>query len=128
MPSGADIVDEYLPQMLERCANCDGRILVAEVNEEVAGFATILARVHSDEIVDGNIEYGLVSDIVVASGYRRQGIGRKLLEAAELYARANNVRWLRIGVLAENNSADDLYGSMGFKKIYVEREKDLTER
>ena len=55
--------------MLDRCTKRDGQILVAELAEEVAGFATILAKVKSEEIEDGEFEYGLVSDIVVASRY-----------------------------------------------------------
>jgi ribosomal protein S18 acetylase RimI-like enzyme len=127
MPSGAEIVDDYIPHMLDRCIKCDGRVLVAELNEEVAGFATILAKVKSEEIEDGEIEYGLVSEVVVASKYRKRGIGKKLLEAAESYAKSNGVRWLRIGVLAENHSADGLYESMGFKRLYIEREKEIQD-
>jgi len=126
MPSGAEIVDKLIPHMLDRCAKCDGRVLVAELNEAIVGFVTILAKVKSDEIEEGQIEYGLVSDVVVASKYRKQGVGRKLLEAAELYAKSKGVRWLRIGVLAENHSADGLYDSIGFKRLYIEREKELT--
>lgn len=125
MPSGSEVVDDYYPYMLERCIECDGTVLVAEMDSEVAGFVTILTRVESEEIVEGEIEYGLVSDLVVASKFRRQGLGRKLLEAAESYARANDVRWLRIGVLAQNHSANALYDSLKFKKLYVDREKDL---
>jgi ribosomal protein S18 acetylase RimI-like enzyme len=126
MPSGSEIVDDYIPRMLHRCKQCDGKVLVAEVDNEVAGFTTILTRVTSEEIEDGDIEYGLVSDLVVASKFRRQGFGRKLLEAAESYAKANEVKWLRIGVLAENHSANALYESLNFKKLYVECEKQLT--
>ena len=126
LPSGAEIVDDFIPKMMVRCATCDGMVLVAELNEAVVGFVTILAKVKSEEIEEGDIEYGLVSDVVVASKYRKQGIGRKLLEAAESYAKLHGVRWLRIGVLAENHSADGLYDSMGFKRLYIEREKELT--
>ncbi len=126
MPSGAEIVNIYVPHMLDRCRHCRGEVLVAEIGEEVAGFATVLAQVRSDEIHDGDIEYGLISDLVVASGFRNRGIGRSLLEAAESFARANEVKWLRIGVLAANQAADGLYDSMGFRKLYVEREKELT--
>ena len=126
LPSGADIVDDYIPHMLNRCMECNGNIFVAELNEEVAGFATVFTKVKSEDIEDGDTEYGLVSDLVVANKFRRQGIGRKLLEAAESYARSNEVRWLRIGVLAENHSADGLYDSMGFKRLYIEREKKLS--
>ncbi len=126
MPSGAEIVDDYIPQMLDRCTQCDGRVFVAELNEEVAGFATILPKVASEEIEDGDIEYGLVSDLVVARKYRKRGIGRMLLKAAETYAKSNEVRWLRIGVLAKNDFVDGLYDSMGFKRLYIEREKELV--
>jgi len=126
LPSGAEIVDDYIPRMLYRCGLCHGRILVAEVNEEVAGFATILAKVTSEEIEEGDFEYGLVADLIVASKFRKQGIGRKLLAAAESYARSREVRWLRIGVLAENHHADGLYDSAGFRKLYIEREKELA--
>lgn len=125
MPSGAEIVDAYIPNMLDRCLECDGKVFVAEVDGEVAGFATILARVMSDEIEDGDIEYGLVSDLIVASKFRKQGIGKKLLEAAETYAKSNEVKCLRIGVLAANQIANKLYDSMGFEKLYIEREKTL---
>lgn len=124
-PSGADIVDRCIAHMLDRCTKCQGKVLVAEMNNEVAGFATILTRVVSEEIEDGNIEYGLVSELVVAGRFRNRGIGRMLLEAAESYAKSNSVRWLRIGVLAENAVADSLYASMGYEKQYIEREKDL---
>jgi len=85
MPSGSEIVDDYYPYMLDRCIECDGTVLVAEVDGEVAGFVTILTRVESEESVEGEIEYGLVSDLVVASKF-----------------------------------------SLNFKKLYVEREKDLA--
>ena len=126
LPSGTEIVDDLIPKMMARCVTCDGMVLVAELSEAVVGFVTILAKVKSEEIEEGDIEYGLVSDVIVVSKYRKQGIGRKLLEAAESYAKSNGVRWLRIGVLAENHSADDLYDSIGFKRFFIEREKKLT--
>lgn len=125
MPPGCDIVDEYVPRMLDRCIECDGKVLIAEVDHEVAGFVTILTKVTSTELEDGDVEYGLVSDLMVRKSFRARGLGRKLLEEAESFARANGVKWLRIGVLADNQAADNLYSSMGFAGLYIEREKDL---
>lgn len=127
MPPGSEIVDEYIPHMLDRCERCGGKILMAEVGREVAGFVTILTKVKSEELEDGDLEYGLVSELMVMERFRNQGLGRELLEEAELYARANEVRWLRIGVLAANQAADSLYSSMGFSSLYLELEKDLAE-
>jgi ribosomal protein S18 acetylase RimI-like enzyme len=125
MPTGADIVDAFVPHMLRRCARCRGKVLVAELDGEVAGFASILARVKSDEIEDGDVEYGLISDLIVAREFRKRGIGRTLLEAAESFAKSNGVKWLRVGVLAKNYAAERLYDSSGFEKLYIEREKEL---
>jgi GNAT superfamily N-acetyltransferase len=127
MPPGSDIVDDYIPHMLDRCKRCEGKILIAEIDGEVAGFATILTKVRSEEPEDGDLEYGLVSELMVVEKFRKKGLVRRLLEEAESYARANDVKWLRIGVLAGNRAADKLYASMGFSSQYVEREKDLTK-
>jgi len=31
MPSGAEIVDEYVPYILDRCMRCSGKVMVAEI-------------------------------------------------------------------------------------------------
>lgn len=126
MPPGAAIADAYLAEMHDRCKECGGRILVAEVDGNVAGYATILPKVRSEQIEDGNIEYGLISDLVVLESYRRLGLGTKLLEAAEQYARACKVKYLRIGVLAGNRVAEDLYTAAGYSSLYTELEKVLS--
>jgi GNAT superfamily N-acetyltransferase len=126
MPSGEDIVDAYMPEMLNRCDDCVGKILVAEVDGEIAGYVTILTKVTSEELAAGDFEFGLVSDIVVLQKHRKRGLGRELLDAAETYARTCKVKWLRIGALEGNQAARTLYSSMGFSGLYVELEKDLT--
>ena len=126
LPSGSDIVDEYIPQMLERCESCLGRIFVAEVDGDVAGYVTILTKVSSGELEDGDIEYGLVADLIVRQEYRGNGLGRRLLETAEDYASKHNVKWLRIAALADNHSAKELYSSVGFSELFVEFEKNLA--
>ena len=128
LPPGIDIVDDFIPRMLHRCGQCDGKILIAEVNGEVAGFATVLSKVRNQEPEEGDYEYGLLSDLMVLERFRKQGLGRQLLDAAEAYARARSVKWLRIGVLAANQAANHLYSSRGYSSLYVEREKDLTSR
>jgi ribosomal protein S18 acetylase RimI-like enzyme len=125
MPSGEEIVDDYIVEMLQRCRQCDGQVLVADAGGEIAGYVTILNRVQSDDLDDGNIEFGLVADLLVRNAYRGTGLGRKLMDAAESSAREQGVRWLRISVMADNTAARELYASTGFSEIYVELEKEL---
>ena len=127
MPSGSEIVDEYVPQMLERCNSTSGKIFIAEVEGAIAGYVSIMTQVSSGELADGNIEYALINDILVREKYRGAGIGRGLLTAAEEYAIDHNVQWLRISVLAANRLAKELYSSMGFSELFIEMEKGLAK-
>jgi len=128
MPRGSDIVAAYVPTMLDRCATAEGKVFVAELDGLVVGFVTVLTRVTSDEIDGGDLEYGLVSDLIVSKNYRNNGVGRRLLETAESFARNRRVRWLRVGVLAANSVASKLYTRSGYSDLYIELEKDLTSK
>jgi ribosomal protein S18 acetylase RimI-like enzyme len=127
LPTGSDIVDDYVPQMLMRCKTCQGKIFMAEVAGDIAGYVTILTKVSSGELEDGDMEYGLVADLLVRKKHRSSGVGRKLLDAAETYARESDVKWLRIAALSDNRKAIELYISLGFSGLYVEYEKNLSE-
>ena len=125
LPSGTEVVDNCIQHMFEQCEKCRGKIMVADVGGSVAGFVTVMCEVRSEEPDDGELVYGLISDLAVLAEYRARGIGRQLLEAAEAYARSGNVKWLRIGVLAGNDVAQSIYDSLGFSPWYIECEKHL---
>lgn len=48
---------------------------------------------------------------------RRKGFGRKLLDAAIAFARANGLAWIDLGVFAQNEPARALYNSVGFVEV-----------
>ncbi|MGI9287457.1 MAG: GNAT family N-acetyltransferase [Pseudomonadales bacterium] len=127
MPSGETIADSYFSEMLKNCKAHLGQILVAEVDDLIVGYVTVLAKTSSGEIDDGDIEYGLIYDLVVKDKWRGNALGRKLIEASETFAKTNGARWLRLSVLAQNRSARALYSSIGFSELYVDYEKDLRE-
>ena len=52
LPTGSDIADEYVPQMLMRCKSCNGKIFLAEIDGDIAGYVTILTKVSSGELED----------------------------------------------------------------------------
>ena len=126
-PSGEAIVEEYIPDLFERCRRFQGKILVADVEGTIAGYVLLLCKVVSEDIDEGDMEFGLVGDLVVLEEFRKRGYGAKLLSAAEKEAKASNVKWLRIGVLSSNRVASELYLSKGFRPYYAELEKSLFE-
>lgn len=127
LPPGTAVVDDCVSHMFEQCQECDGRIIVAEIDGEIGGFVTVLTRVISEDPDDGKLEYGLISDLVVLDAHRSRGIGRQLMELAEEHARHRDVEWLRVGVIAGNRGAQHLYGALGFEPWYQELEKRLVD-
>lgn len=124
-PDGASIVEAYVPDILKRCENYSGKILVAEVDGEVAGYAMIWTSVKGEEIEDGDFETARLADLAVLEQYRRRGIARALIEAAEDYARERGATSLHLGVLANNRGALSLYESSGFAPFSMTLEKHL---
>lgn len=125
MPRGIEIVEMYVPDLLRRCQKHQGKILVADVEGAVAGYVLILCKVVSEELDDGDLEFGLVGDLVVLEEFRNKGYGRELLSAAENEAKAFGVKWLRIGALNSNRFAYDLYMSKGYHPHSTVLEKTL---
>jgi GNAT superfamily N-acetyltransferase len=126
MPAGDEIANIYISDAVSKCAECHGRIFVADEDGEIAGYATVLAKVRSGALDDGDLEYAYVADLVVRETYRGRGFGHRLIAKAEAYARDEGARWLRIGVLAKNAVARSLYLSSGFSELQIEFEKELT--
>ncbi|MBE3583497.1 MAG: GNAT family N-acetyltransferase [Limnochordaceae bacterium] len=73
---------------------------------------------------------GLLDELVVAPGYRNQGVARVLVEEAFRVAQAAGCHELEVSTQADNESALALYESAGFVRqgIWLEREFDQPER
>jgi ribosomal protein S18 acetylase RimI-like enzyme len=85
-------------------------VLVAVADGEVAGYvrlgrASVLAA--SDHVV-------MINGLAVAPALQRRGVGRALLDAAAVEARARGARRLRLRVLAHNEAARRLYERCGY--------------
>ncbi len=84
-----------------------GEIFVAELNGRVIG--------HIEVIIDKDRkhgEYAYISVLMVHRNYRRKGIGRKLIKAAEKYARENK---MDIILVAAEEQSIEFYKKVGFR-------------
>jgi|JI10StandDraft_1071094.scaffolds.fasta_scaffold319501_3 ribosomal protein S18 acetylase RimI-like enzyme len=125
LPPGEAMADDYLDVVLERVARHSGRILVAEIDGAIVGFVAVLGRVPPDAPDDEPIEHAYVSDLVVLPAHRRRGLGRRLLAAAEDFARSLGTKRLDIGVLWKNPEAARLYRELGFEDFRIQMRKRL---
>jgi ribosomal protein S18 acetylase RimI-like enzyme len=125
LPAGETMADAYLDFIAARAARMNGRLLVAELDGAIVGFVGILPAVPPEEPDEPQAPHAYVSDLVVRSAHRREGIGRKLLDAAEAYAREAGATVLRINVLANNTGAAELYDRAGFAQRLLQLSKRL---
>lgn len=98
----------------------DSAIFVAEdENGKLAGFIHLQTEV--DYFRDE--KYGYISDLAVDAPFEGQGIGRKLLETAEEWARTKGYRLLALYVFSGNRRARQLYEKYGFKEEVIKYAK-----
>lgn len=84
-------------------------ILVAENDHELIGYLVAIGGSARRSKHCVYIVIGIVSD------YRGQGIGRKLFEKMEKWAREKNIHRLELTVVADNIAGVSLYKKMGFE-------------
>lgn len=107
---GRERWDDLVAQFL---ADPSVEVLVAAASEGLVGFLKLL-------LVEK--PWGLSCEIdtmVVSSSHRGRGIGRRLMGAAETYARAHEAKAMRVTVLIENRDGRRFYEREGYGPIAV---------
>jgi ribosomal protein S18 acetylase RimI-like enzyme len=115
----------YVKHLLDECRKWDGRIFVAERDGRLVGFVCVLAGYDSRDMIEARPKYSFVTDLVVTSELRGQGIGSLLLKEAENFSRQRGASVLRLNVLAENKTARDFYRKTGFRELEIKLTKPL---
>ena len=87
-------------------------VLVAECHKEIIGYC--LAWIGKYPAVFEIQEYGYISDLAVTEVWRRQGIGRKLLEEAQKWFFERNIHRLELRVLSANDLSASFWKKMDF--------------
>jgi GNAT superfamily N-acetyltransferase len=89
-------------------------VLVAEIDQEVVGLAVLLTR--SPSAFAGAVPLKVIEldNLVVHSGLRSRGIGRRLIEAIVDWSRGQGASHVGVAVHAFNRDARRFYESAGF--------------
>ncbi|WP_051248578.1 GNAT family N-acetyltransferase [Inquilinus limosus] len=124
---GSETAQPYLDWLEGHAAERGGVILVAvSADGDLAGFSA--GWVQQDDLIsetsDSN-RFGYVSDVYTAPAWRGRGVAGRLLAAIEAHLRGAGVVRMRIGVLANNDSAIRAYRKHGFDPYEMILEKRL---
>ena len=119
------IRNAYIRGLFDECTESSGAIFVAEISNRVIGFVCVLSRLDSEDILERDREHAYVTDLVVLEPYRKAGIASELMRVAEAHAFSSGARRLRVGVLAMNTAAHNLYRQLGYRDREIVLEKTL---
>jgi GNAT superfamily N-acetyltransferase len=114
-----DAVAGWVRDSLEHAASDSCEVLVATEVERVVGFVTVTDQRHWSGDTDAYI-----GELVVAPHAEGQGVGRRLVQAAERWAVGRGHRRITLETGAANHAARCLYASLG----YVEEQVQLTRQ
>ncbi len=119
---GSEMCVDYADKMLKKVSESNGKIYLVKEQEKVVG--------HMIVYVDGNkaeenVEFLHVSDLNVSKPYQSKGIGSKLLQQAEDYAKSLGLGYLRLTYRASNPDAGRLYEKVGYEPLYVRLQKQI---
>ena len=109
---GYDYPEELMyVRLLELLRRPSDRILVAESADGVCGY---IHAVDYDLLYHAHLKN--IMGIAVDSRYRRQGIGRRLLEAVEQWARDTGAEGIRLNSGSQRQGAHAFYESCGYER------------
>lgn len=94
------------------------QVLVAEINNEIAGFVSLTTDTQFSSILNDSFKRILL--IAVSYLHRGKGIGVQLVNAAKQWTHDDHNSYLLVGTSAINLPAQNLYSKCGFKPYYSE--------
>ena len=117
--------DAALQRTLKQVAEYNGVFYVAHDQGSVIGFivAIVLPPIEVDDVGVIPARRGRITELYVDTPYRRQGVGRLLMERAEASLKERGCRYIRLEVFAPNTNAHDFYKRLGYQNYDIDMMK-----
>lgn len=104
--------EQFNKYLLEQ-KNNEREVLIAEVNNEFAGYTTIIWNSAYEYFRNNNIPE--ISDLNVLIKYRQKGIGNKLLDETEKIVKdRSNFAGIGVGLFSDYGAAQKIYVKRGY--------------
>ncbi|MFP7171765.1 GNAT family N-acetyltransferase [Terribacillus sp. 7520-G] len=104
-----DGAEAYIAERLKRG---DSVIFLAKEGDDCIGFMQLYPTFSSI----GMKKAWILNDLYVAEGARKQGVGEKLLDTAEAFARETGAGSIALSTAPDNDKAQRLYERKGYER------------
>ncbi len=109
------VVDE---QWLKPILNNDSSFLVISVYDgDIVGAILYKIKVNQDDPILKERKFGYIEEMIVKGSFRRQGIGKQLLDYAIKDLSSQDIKDIEINVWENNEIGRGFYKKYGFKTI-----------
>ena len=108
-PGNVEAVEQFLQ---ERVSKGESIVFLATIDGEPAGFVQLYPTFSSIALRRAFI----LNDLYVDEKFRKQGLGRSLLEQCYAYCVEKNARFVTLETAEDNHQAQKLYEQMGMRQ------------
>jgi ribosomal protein S18 acetylase RimI-like enzyme len=113
-PEGPARPKEYVRSII---TNENAILMVAQSEEEIVGLVKVDVRQAPDIPLMVPRRYATIGTLVVRRRYRRLGVGRALMEAAQRWAQGQGASEVELTVWEFNTAAIDFYEELGYETV-----------
>ena len=113
-PKGAAREADYYLGLL---ADENTAVLVAEAGADLLGYVHAIVRDAPALPVFVPRRYAVVDSVVVRSGFKNHGIGRRLMDQAQAWAIAHGATSIELNVYEFNATAISFYEGLGYQTL-----------
>ncbi len=119
---GDVIIDKYFNGLLSKVEQSQGALFFAEQEGKTLGYVCLYGQVEPEALDVRLDRYSFIAELFIAPECRGQGVGKALMAAAERHAAECGSYKLELEVLADNQSAIEVYKALGYSpKMLVMR-------
>jgi ribosomal protein S18 acetylase RimI-like enzyme len=121
----AGLPERYGQFLASQIGRADALVLVAEHGGAVAGYA--YATVEGNDYMALRGPAGVLQDLIVDPGHRRQGIGGALLDASIDALRRLGAPRVVLFTAEKNHDAQAIFARAGFRRTMVEMTREMDD-
>jgi GNAT superfamily N-acetyltransferase len=110
----AAVGPEYFDVLIAAVAEHDGIVRIAEIGGRAIGWAVAWHDIDDMYVVAEERRFVYIAELYVDEDARGTGVGRALIAACEDWARFQDIRIVKIGVLSGNTRAATVYERAGY--------------
>ncbi len=122
LPSGSKYTTSQLEEII---SNDNTPIFVAEDDNQIIAYAFCVINSIKSSTFMRDMKSLYIDDLCVLDGYRKQGIGGKMLDYVLDFARENGVEQITLNVWQGNEPAISFYKDKGFSPLKTTLELKL---